>query len=641
MDNYTAILKQYWGFDSFRGIQASIIQSIGEGKDTLGLMPTGGGKSITFQVPALAQSGLCLVVTPLIALMKDQVANLRKKGIKAVAVYAGMTREQIGIAYDNCLYGDYKFLYISPERLGTELFKQKVRFMKINLIAVDEAHCISQWGYDFRPSYLKIAEIRTLLPDVPVLALTATATLEVVKDIQEKLAFRHENAYRMSFERRNIAYVVRNTEDKVGEVIHILQRIQGTAIVYTRNREQTAEIARMLEQVGETATFFHAGLSNAEKDRRQHAWTMNELRVMVATNAFGMGIDKPDVRIVIHLDFPDSVEAYFQEAGRAGRDGKKAFAVLLHAKSDRKILRKRIDDTFPPKDYIRKVYDDIQYFLQVAMGDGRGSVHPFELDKFCKNFKHFPIRVESALKILTRAGYLEWTDEQETLSRVRFLMTKESLYHLKRYDEQTEKLMEGILRFYTGVFTDFAYIDEDKLAQFAQMSREGVYQQLLWLSRTGVVKYVPGARMAFIIYTCERRDSNRLIIGKDVYEDRKQHLEKSINSILNYAAEENCCRSRLLLAYFGEKDVPNCGHCDVCLQQHRSGLKRARFEFIEKEMLHRIQEKPMVAADLLRSLEFDVTDMEKTLSFLIAEQMVEQRDGFLYVVSAYNKTLYE
>ena len=402
---YKEILKRYWGYDNFRGIQEEIIESIGNGHDTLGLMPTGGGKSITFQVPALSKDGICIVITPLIALMKDQVRNLRERGIKAIAVYSGMTREEIIVALENCIFGDYKFLYISPERLDTEIFRSKLRSMKVSMITVDESHCISQWGYDFRPAYLKIAEIRQLLPDVPVLALTATATPEVVDDIQRKLDFKEEcRVFRMSFERNNLAYIVRPTENKQEELLHILNKVKGSAIVYTRNRKRTREVAELLNDNNLSATFYHAGLNNDVKDLRQKEWLQEEKRVMVATNAFGMGIDKPNVRIVIHMDMPDSPEAYFQEAGRAGRDGQKAFAVLLYAKSDKVNLKKRITDTFPDKDYIKDVYENLQYYFQMAMGDGLGCTLAFNLDEFCRNFKHFPVQADSALKILTRAG---------------------------------------------------------------------------------------------------------------------------------------------------------------------------------------------------------------------------------------------
>ena len=454
--DYKSILKQYWGYDSFRGIQEDIINSIGSGRDTLGLMPTGGGKSITFQVPALAQPGLCLVVTPLIALMKDQVRNLRDRGIKAVAVYSGMTREEILVALENCIFGDYKFLYISPERLDTEIFQTKLRSMKVSMITVDESHCISQWGYDFRPAYLKISDIRKLLPSVPVLALTATATPEVVKDIQQRLAFKEENVFRMSFERKNLAYIVRRTENKAEELLHILNSVEGSAIVYTRNRKKTKEVAQFLNAQDITATFYHAGLNNDIKDQRQKGWVNGEFRVMVATNAFGMGIDKPDVRLVVHIDFPDSPEAYFQEAGRAGRDGQKAYAVLLYARSDKAVLNKRIGDTFPEKDYIRQVYEHINYYYQMAMGDGLGCTYAFNIDEFCRNFKHFPIQVDSALKILTRAGYLEYTDEQDNASRLIFTLRRDELYRIHESSPETENLIRVILRSYTGVFSDYA-----------------------------------------------------------------------------------------------------------------------------------------------------------------------------------------
>ena len=526
MADYKSILKQYWGYDSFRGIQEEIITSIGEGRDTLGLMPTGGGKSITFQVPALAQPGLCLVITPLIALMKDQVQNLRRRGIKAIAVYSGMTREEIIVALENCIFGDYKFLYISPERLDTEIFQTKLRSMHVSMITVDESHCISQWGYDFRPAYLKIADVRKLLPGVPVLALTATATPEVVKDIQARLAFRQENVFRMSFERKNLAYIVRRTEDKAGELIHILTQVPGSAIVYTRNRKRTKEVSLFLNQHGISAIFYHAGLSNDIKDQRQKGWQDGTFRVMVATNAFGMGIDKPDVRLVIHIDFPDSPEAYFQEAGRAGRDGQKAYAVLLYAQSDKTILKKRIGDTFPEKDYIRQVYEHINYYYQMAMGDGRGCTFAFNIDEFCQNFKHFPVRVDSALKILTRAGYLEYTDEQDNASRLIFTLRRDELYRIDERNPDTENLIRIILRSYTGVFSDYAYINEDTLASRSGLTRQQVYDTLILLTKRHILHYIPGKKTPYIIYTRERQEASRIVLSKEVYEDRKESYER-------------------------------------------------------------------------------------------------------------------
>jgi len=459
VDRYSEILKEYWGYTDFRGIQRDIIESIGSGRDTLGLMPTGGGKSITFQVPALAQEGVCIVITPLIALMKDQVANLKKRGIKAAAIYSGLTRNEIIVTLENCIFGGVKLLYVSPERLSTEIFLLKLRHIQVSFITVDEAHCISQWGYDFRPSYLTITDIRKVLPGIPVLALTATATPQVVKDIQDKLGFKEENAFRMSFERKNLAYVVRRTEDKNGELTHILKSVKGSAIVYTRSRRKTKEIAEYINNEGIKALHYHAGLENADKDKRQKLWSNDDIRVIVATNAFGMGIDKPDVRVVIHVDLPDSPEAYFQEAGRAGRDGLKAYAVLLYNENDKRKLLKRVADTFPEKDYIKIVYEHLAYFYQIAMGSGMGCTHEFNIDAFCHSYKHFPIQVNSALKILSRSGYIEYNEENDNAARIMFLVTKSDLYRLDELSEAENKVVEALLRDYGGLFADYVYID--------------------------------------------------------------------------------------------------------------------------------------------------------------------------------------
>ena len=632
MNKYQEILKQYWGYDSFRDLQEEIITSIGEGKDTLGLMPTGGGKSITFQVPALAQEGICIVITPLIALMKDQVQNLRKRGIKALAVYSGMTRQEILTALENCIFGDYKFLYISPERLDTDIFRTKLRSMKVSMITVDESHCISQWGYDFRPAYLKIAEIRALLPGIPVLALTATATPEVVKDIQARLDFREENVFRMSFERKNLAYMVRQTDNKTQELLHILRKVPGSAIIYVRNRRRTKEITELLMQEGITADFYHAGLDNAVKDLRQKRWQNGEIRVMVATNAFGMGIDKPDVRIVLHIDLPDSPEAYFQEAGRAGRDGLKAYAVILYAKSDKMTLHKRVADTFPEKEYILQVYEHLQYYYQMAMGDGFQCIREFNLEEFCRKFKYFPVPVDSALKILTQAGYLEYTDEQDNASRILFTIRRDELYKLREMGTEAETLIQTILRSYTGVFTDYAYISEDTLAIRTGLTRQQIYNILVTLTKRRIVDYIPHKKTPYIIYTRERLELRYLHIPASVYEERKARYEARIKAMEEYVTSESVCRSRMLLRYFGEKNEHNCKQCDVCLNRHETDcLPEDSFREMRKQILELLARKSLPPAGIANAIEAEREDISRVIQYLLEEGELKMQDGMLHI----------
>lgn len=567
MDRYQSILKRYWGYDDFRGIQRSIIESIGAGRDTLGLMPTGGGKSITFQVPALAVEGVCLVVSPLISLMKDQVQRLRQQGITAAAIYTGVTRAEILTTLENCIFGGIKFLYVSPERLRSELFVKKLRRINICFVAVDEAHCISQWGYDFRPSYLQIAELRTLLPHAPILALTATATPRVVEDIQDKLAFRERNVFQMSFARSNLSYRVQQAPDKLATILRLLQEIGGSAIVYTRSRRGTREYAEALSQAGITAMAYHAGLTNLDKDIRQQAWQEGKVRVMVATNAFGMGIDKPDVRLVLHADVPDSLEAYFQEAGRAGRDGQPATAILLFNKSDRIKLTRRIADNYPEPAYIADIYDHLAYFFTLAVGDGYDVTYEFSLERFCRTYKYFPVPARAALEILTQAGYIDYTDEEEQTSRVMFLVHRDELYRLNDYVlHKADRIIQALLRLYTGLFSEYVYFDENVVATYAGCTYQEVYDTLVLLTRHGIVNYVPRKRAAHIHYPTRRVLSKDLVLRDSVYAERKAQYAERVQSVMRYGERTDACRSGMLLDYFGETRTPRCGVCDYCLR---------------------------------------------------------------------------
>jgi len=623
--NYQLILKKYWGYDDFRGVQREIIESIGAGHDTLGLMPTGGGKSVTFQVPALAQEGVCIVITPLIALMKDQVHHLRQRGIMAAAVYSGMKHDDILRVLENCILGNTKFLYVSPERLGSSLFQTKLRHMQVSFITVDEAHCISQWGYDFRPSYLQIADIRRLCPDVPVLALTATATPRVVEDICEKLSAGHGfTVSRMSFERKNLTYLVNHAPDKYTELIRLLDGEKGSAIVYVRSRRHAREIAEHLTEAGLSATFYHAGLEHADKDRRQRDWQHDRVRIMVATNAFGMGIDKADVRIVAHYDLPDSIEAYFQEAGRAGRDGLPARAILLYNNADEPRLHKRISDTYPEKDYIRKVYDHLAYYYQIATGDGYGVSREFNIDDFCHKFNHFPIQVHSSLQILQRAGYLEYTEEQDNQARVRFLVSRDDLYRLRGDSPNEEKVIVALLRTYGGLFADYGFIDESLIAQQCGMKPHEIYQILKLLSDKHVIHFIPRKQVPYIRYMQRREDGERIALPPAVYEDRREQYRQRIEAMLRYAKSNDKCRSRQLLEYFGETDTQDCGQCDVCQSIGKTDIKDAQQHILTLLSDH----KRHHITELLR-LQLPKEELDAALASLLQEEHIRQEDGFL------------
>ena len=577
MDKYQQILREYWGYDDFRGIQREIIDSICSGRDTLGLMPTGGGKSLTFQVPALSTSGVCLVITPLIALMKDQVEHLRKIGIKAAAVYSGMMHADVIATLENAIFGGVKILYVSPERLSSELFLKKFSHMKVSFVTVDEAHCISQWGYDFRPSYLRISDIRRIKPDVPILALTATATPRVVDDIQKQLGFKEKNVYRMSFERKNLAYIVRKTSDKINETMRLLDRVEGPAIIYARSRKRTRELAKILKSNGVSATYYNAGLEDAVRDARQKLWQADKVRVMVATNAFGMGIDKPDVRLVVHIDSPDSIESYFQEAGRAGRDGEQSYAVLLYDGHDGAKLKRRVSDTFPDKDFIRTVYEHLAYFYQIGMGSGGGCRFEFNIDKFCEYFKHFPVQVNSALTILSRAGYLDYEDERENMAQLRILLGRDDLYRLDSLTERENDVITALLRNYGGLFTDYCYIDESLIAMQTGLQREEIYAMLKDLSQRRILHFIPRKKIPHIRYAQRREEMERLVFPKEVYDDRKKEYEERINAMIKYAENDDICRSRQLLRYFGEERSVDCGQCDVCRSHQGKAVGKDEF----------------------------------------------------------------
>jgi len=617
LNQFEKILYQYWGYTSFRAIQQEIIESVYSGKDTLALMPTGGGKSITFQVPALAKDGLCIVVTPLIALMKDQVENLKKKGIKAAALHSGMKRHELEVTLDNCAYGDYKFLYLSPERLGTDLFRMRLRKMNVNLVAIDESHCISQWGYDFRPSYLKIVELRELLPDVPFLAVTATATPEVVEDIQEKLGFAQKHVVKMSFERKNLVYLVRNVEDKNKHLLKIVNGLPGTGVVYVRNRLKTKEIAMMLQNEGVTADYYHAGLSPEERTAKQDDWQHDRTRIIVSTNAFGMGIDKPDVRFVVHMDLPDSPEAYFQEAGRGGRDGKLAYAILLYNNSDKAKIDQRTQSSFPEPDEIKRCYQALCSFLGVAIGAGKSEVYDFNLIEFATAYKFNFAHAYSCLKFLELEGYIELTDELDNPSRIMVTASKNELYKYQVAHVEMDHFVKVLLRNYAGLFNDYVKIDEKHLARISGKQLPEVTESLIKLSRAKIINYIPRKKTPLIIFTEERLDDKNLRISPENYNLRKERYTKRIEAMVNYASGTAKCRSMSLLEYFGEKNATRCGKCDVCTSRNELDMSKYQFDQILEQIKNNLQSDGVTLEKLVDSVKFPSDKTTRVIRWLL------------------------
>ncbi len=616
MKDFNQILSRYWGFPDFRPLQLEIIRSVDEGRDTLGLMPTGGGKSVTYQVFSLSRDGICIVVTPLIALMKDQVENLLRKQVKALKIHSGMSRLEIKLILDNAVWGDYKFLYISPERINSEYFKERLTKMNVNLIAVDEAHCISQWGYDFRPSYLNIFQLRELLPAVPVLALTATATPDVTKDIQDKLGFIKQNILSISFYRENLSYLVRLRENKTGYLTETVNQVKGSGIVYVRSRKGTREIAAILTKQGVKADFYHAGLSNSVRSLKQDEWLSGKTRVIVATNAFGMGIDKPDVRFVLHIDPPDSLEAYFQEAGRAGRDGRKAAAVLLFNNADKTKLKKMVTVAFPETEAIKRIYQALCNYLKVAEGFGKGQVFGFSLQDFARSFKFQQAMVYNSLKLLQREGYLEFTEEVNNPSRIYFTVSRDDLYKFQVANATFDGFVKLILRSYTGLFNGYVNIDEEMLAKRAGIDLETVYTFLKHLRKAKIIDYIPRNQTPFIYFSKERISLNRFKISKENYELRKKDFLKRVSAVIEYASISTTCRSQLLLSYFGEQDAPQCGICDICQSFQKTGFSSFEFNQISMQIKH-LLESPISYESLLLKIKGDRQKTMKVVKWLV------------------------
>lgn len=622
------ILEKYWGYSAFRPLQEDIINSVLNGNDTLGLMPTGGGKSITFQVPALMRDGLALVVTPIISLMKDQVDNLIARHVKATYLHAGLSYTEQRKTIEKCLYGKYKFLYVSPERLASSSFLNHLRHMPVSMIVVDEAHCISQWGYDFRPSFLNIYSIREYFPDVPVLALTATATGQVVTDIVEKLKFKKGyKVFKKSFARNNLSYVVRYSDDKMTQLIHILNSVSGSAIVYVRSRKRCKQISDELVRNGIVADYYHAGLIVEDKENKQNKWKSDEIRVIVATNAFGMGIDKPDVRLVIHFDLPNSLEEYYQEAGRAGRDGKNSWAVVLTTHSDQGVLRRHVTDAFPEKEFIKKVYERVGNFLEVAVGEGFEKLYDFNFNLFCQTFKLPILPTHNALQLLTRAGYIEFIEEIETQSRIMILANKNELYDIASENPNVDRVLQALLRTYTGLFSDYVFINEAVISYRYSISENDIYEALIELNRLHILHYVPRKRTPYVLYTTSREETRYLQFPKAVYEDMRARMEQRVNAVINYAFTDSACREKLLLAYF-EEESDDCGRCDVCIERKKK-LNHTQQDVIDG-VLYVTQVKPRKMKDLIATLSFPQDEVINVVALLVDEGLLIHQNDDTY-----------
>ncbi len=625
-DIYRETLARYWGFTSFRPLQEEIINAVVSGNDAIGLLPTGGGKSVTYQVPPVASGGLCLVITPLIALMKDQVARLKSMNIKAMAIHSGMTREEVEISLDNCLYGDYHLLYVSPERLHTPLFRARLPRFNFTLVAVDEAHCISQWGYDFRPSYLQIAEIRDILGDkVPFLALTATATPQVVKDIVSRLRLKNPGIFQTSFRRTNITYVVREVEDKSAYVLRSLKKEQGSGIIYVNSRKRSKEVAEMLVANDIRADFYHAGLPQEMRDRKQNAWSSGEVRVIVATNAFGMGIDKADVRFVIHWDCPDSVEAYYQESGRAGRDGQPSFAVLLWSQDEKRKLADSVKTKFPPVEKIKDVYEAIGNFYQLPVGSGKNSVHDFDLWKFVTAFRFSVTETYNSLNFLQKEGYLEFTDEINNPSRVHFVVSRDDLYKFQVANEEYDRFIKLLLRTYSGMFSEFVPINEETLAARSGMTREAIYQYLLRLTSQGIIHFIPGKKSPLVIFTEERLDRSHLVISPDLYLKVKENYIERVAMITEYADNKTRCRSAFLTGYFGEENR-RCGLCDTCQERNELDLSKYEFDIVIDKIKELLGENPMRPEELAAAMEYAPEKSARVIRWLLDHEKLLYTD---------------